>query len=55
MEFKEQNIKDQIEAIEEQLNTKQLVMTPEDIYSKKLLSNVIANRLDRQKVHGRKF
>ena len=55
MEFKEQELKEQMESIKEELKTKKLVMTPEDIRSKKFLLNVVTNRLERQKVQGRKF
>ena len=55
MEFKEKELKDQMEAIKEELKTKKLVMTPEDIRSKKFLLNVVTNRLQRQKIQGRTF
>ena len=55
MEFKEQELRDQMETIKEELKTKKAVMTPEDMRSKKFLLNVVTNRLERQKVQGRKF
>ena len=55
MEFKEQELKEQMESIKEELKTKKLVMTPEDVRSKKFLLNEVTNRLERQKVQGRKF
>ena len=55
MEFKEQELREQMEAIKEELKTKKAVMTPEDMRSKKFLLNVVTNRLERQKVQGRKF
>ena len=55
MDFKEQELKEQMETIKEELKTKRAVMTPEDIRSKKFLLNVVTNRLERQKVQGRKF
>ena len=55
MEFKEQELKEQMDTIKEELKTKRAVMTPEDIRSKKFLLNVVTNRLERQKVQGRKF
>ena len=55
MEFKEKELKDQMEAIKEELKTKKSVMPPEDIRSKKFLLNVVTNRLQRQKIQGRTF
>ena len=55
MEFKEQELKEQLDAIKEELKTKKALMTPEDIRSKKFLLNVVTNRLERQKVQGRQF
>ena len=55
MDFKEQELKEQMDNIKEELKTKRAVMTPEDIRSKKFLLNVVTNRLERQKVQGRKF
>ena len=55
MEFKEQELKEQLDAIKEELKTKKALMTPEDIRSKKFLMNVVTNRLERQKVQGRQF
>ena len=55
MEFKEQELKEQMDTIKEELKTKRAVMTPDDIRSKKFLLNVVTNRLERQKVQGRKF
>ena len=55
MEFKEQELREQIETLKEELKTKKAVMTPEDFRSKKFLLNVVSNRLERQKVQGRTF
>ena len=55
MDFKEQELKEQMEIIKEELQTKKATMTPEDIRSKKFLLNVVTNRWERQKVQGRKF
>ena len=55
MDFKEKELKDQMEAIKEELKTKKAIMTPDDVRSKKFLLNVVTSRLERQKVQGRKF
>ena len=55
VEFKEQELREQMETIKAELKTKRAIMTPEDIRSKKFLLNVVKNRLERQKVQGRKF
>ena len=55
IEFKELELKEQMDGIKEELKTKRALMTPEDIRSKKFLLNVVTNRLERQKVQGRKF
>ena len=55
VEFKEQELRDQLDTIKEELKTKKAVMTPEDVRSKKFLLNVVSNRLERQKVQGRTF
>ena len=55
IDFKERELKEQAAQIKEELATKKSVLSPEDIRSKKFLLNVVANRLERQKIQGREF